>query len=73
MTPFYYREKYIRRRGVRVLMADHCHDVPVAGSHWMKRLVSHSKRSGGGTVFYYHVRGNEKGAAWQTVSSIKRK
>ncbi len=33
LTPFRYRENYFTLRGIRILMADHCYDVPVAGSY----------------------------------------
>lgn len=32
LTPFCCRENYFTLRGIRILMADHCYDVPVAGS-----------------------------------------
>lgn len=47
LTPFCYHENHFTVRGVRILMADHCYDVPVAGSCSMKRLVSRWKGQAG--------------------------
>lgn len=61
LTPFCDHENNFSVRSIQILMADHCGDVPAAALCKMNRLVSHSERSGGGTVLYYPANRNKGG------------